>query len=39
MTPRSRAYVVRENDRGRAIDIMSWDVLGGMAKFPMTDVR
>jgi hypothetical protein len=39
LTPRSRAYVVRQNDRGRGIDIMSWDVLGGQAKWPMTNVR
>jgi putative SOS response-associated peptidase YedK len=37
--PRSRAYVVRQNDRGVGIDIMSWDVLGGQAKWPMTNVR
>jgi len=39
LTPRSRAYVVRENDHGRGIDIMSWDVLGGQAPYPMTNVR
>jgi putative SOS response-associated peptidase YedK len=39
LTPRSRAYVVRQNDRGRGIDIMFWDVLGGQAKWPMTNVR
>ena len=39
LTPRSRAYVVRENDRGRGLDIMSWDVLGGGAAWPMTNVR
>jgi putative SOS response-associated peptidase YedK len=39
LTPHTRAYVVRQDDRGRGIDVMSWDVLGGMAKFPMTNVR
>ena len=39
LTPRSRAYVVRENDLGRGVDIMSWDVLGGQAPWPMTNVR
>ena len=39
LTPRSRAYVVREDERGRGLDIMSWDVLGGGAAWPMTNVR
>ena len=39
LTPRSRAYIVRENDRGRGLDVMSWDVLGGAAAWPMTNVR
>lgn len=39
LTPRTRAYVVRQNDRGRGIDVMAWDVLGGMAKWLMTNVR
>lgn len=39
LTPRSRAYVVREDERGRGLDIMSWDVLGGAAAWPMTNVR
>ena len=37
--PEARAWVVRENDRGRGADVMVWDVLGGMAKWPMTNVR
>lgn len=32
LVPFGRAWVVRENDRGRGIDVMSWDVLGGQAK-------
>jgi hypothetical protein len=39
LAPLSRAYVVRQSDRGVGIDIMSWDVLGGQAKWPMTNVR
>jgi putative SOS response-associated peptidase YedK len=37
--PKSRAYVIRDDDRGRGIDVMAWDVLGGQAKWPMTNVR
>jgi putative SOS response-associated peptidase YedK len=39
LTPRGRAYVVREDERGRGLDVMSWDVLGGQGKWPMTNVR
>jgi putative SOS response-associated peptidase YedK len=39
LTPLARAWVVRDNDRGRGVDVMAWDVLGGLAKFPMTNVR
>lgn len=39
LSPLSRAYVVREDARGRGVDIQQWDVLGGQAKFPMTNVR
>jgi putative SOS response-associated peptidase YedK len=35
LVPFGRAWVVRENDRGRGVDVMSWDVLGGQAKRPM----
>ena len=37
--PRARAYVIRERDGRRGIDVMTWDVLGGGAKWPMTNVR
>jgi putative SOS response-associated peptidase YedK len=37
--PKARAWVIREDDRGRGADVMVWDVLGGMAKWPMTNVR
>ena len=39
LMPRSRAYVVHETNRGRCLDVMSWDVLGGGAAWPMTNVR
>ncbi|WP_230772054.1 SOS response-associated peptidase family protein [Sphingomonas sp. Leaf4] len=39
LRPKSRAYVIREQDGERAWDIMSWDVLGGQAAWPMTNVR
>lgn len=37
--PKSKAFVVREERGRRAVDIMLWDVLGGGAKWPMTNVR
>ncbi len=37
--PKSRAHVVREEDGKRGVDIMQWDVLGGGAAWPMTNVR
>jgi putative SOS response-associated peptidase YedK len=39
LMPRSRAYVVRRNDRGVGLDVMTWDVLGGQSAAPMTNVR
>jgi putative SOS response-associated peptidase YedK len=39
LRPKSRSYVVREQDGERAWDVMTWDVLGGEAKWPMTNVR
>lgn len=39
LVPLGRAYVVREESGARGVDIMAWDVLGGLAKFPMTNVR
>ena len=39
LVPRGRAWIVRQDDRGRGVDIMAWDVLGGQAKWPMTNVR
>lgn len=35
LVPFGRSWVVRENDRGRGVDVMAWDVLGGQAKRPM----
>jgi putative SOS response-associated peptidase YedK len=37
--PKSRAYVVREESGRRVLDVMAWDVLGGQAAWPMTNVR
>lgn len=39
LAPRARAWVVREDARGRGVDVMAWDVLGGAGKYPMTNVR
>lgn len=39
LRPKSRNYVVREEAGERAWDVMTWDVLGGGAKWPMTNVR
>ncbi|MGY2735793.1 SOS response-associated peptidase family protein [Sphingomonas sp. UYP23] len=39
LMPRGRAYVVREVEGRRGLDIMAWDVLGGAAAWPMTNVR
>lgn len=39
LRPGSRNYVVREHDGERAWDVMTWDVLGGKAKWKMTNVR
>ncbi len=39
LRPKGRAYVIREQDGVRAWDIMNWDVLGGKAPYPMTNVR
>ena len=37
--PKARAYLVREEKGRRVVDLMGWDVLGGGAKWPMTNVR
>lgn len=39
LRPKSRNYVIREQGGERAWDVMEWDVLGGAAKWPMTNVR
>jgi putative SOS response-associated peptidase YedK len=36
---KGKAFVVREERDRRAVDLMSWDVLGGAAPWPMTNVR
>ncbi len=37
--PRRDAYVVREDDGRRGLDIMRWDLLGEGAAYPITNVR
>ena len=37
--PRNRSHIIREQDGKRGVDIATWDVLGGQAGFPMTNVR
>ena len=37
--PKSQAFIVREEGKRLAVDIMLWDVLGGAAAWPMTNVR
>jgi putative SOS response-associated peptidase YedK len=39
LVPRGRAYVLREVDGELGGDVMSWDVLGGGAAWPITNVR
>jgi putative SOS response-associated peptidase YedK len=39
LRPKGRSYVIREERGKRAWDIMTWDVLGGKAAWPMTNVR
>ena len=39
LTPGNRSYIIREQDGERAWDVMQWDVLGGGAKWKMTNVR
>jgi putative SOS response-associated peptidase YedK len=34
LAPFGRAWVVRDDERGRGVDVMQWDVLGGQAKRP-----
>lgn len=35
LRPKSRNYVIREEGGERAWDVMTWDVLGGQAAWPM----
>jgi len=39
LVPRAPAPVVRSEGTQRIIDLMKWDVLGGQAPWPMTNVR
>jgi len=37
--PNRKAYVIREEREKPVVDLMNWDVLGGAAKWHMTNVR
>lgn len=39
LRPKGRAYVMRDDGGRLGLDVMSWDVLAGGAKWPMTNVR
>ena len=39
LVPKGKAYVIRTQSDRRVLDVMSWDVLGGRSKQPMTNVR
>lgn len=39
LRPKARSFVIREQDGERGWDMMAWDVLGGKAAWPMTNVR
>jgi putative SOS response-associated peptidase YedK len=39
LRPKGRAYVVREENGRRGLDVMEWDVTAGLASWPMTNVR
>ncbi len=39
LRPKSRNYIIREQGGERAWDVMTWDVTGGKAPWPMTNVR
>jgi putative SOS response-associated peptidase YedK len=39
LAPRANAYIVRQHEGRRGVDVMGWDVLGGQAPWPMTNVR
>ena len=39
LVPRGRAWIVRQEKDKIGIDVMAWDVLGGAAAWPMTNIR
>ncbi len=39
LRPTERAYVIRQHEGKRGLDVMPWDVLGGAARWTMTNVR
>jgi putative SOS response-associated peptidase YedK len=39
LVPRGRAYVIRREAGANGLDVMSWDLLGNGAAYPITNVR
>jgi putative SOS response-associated peptidase YedK len=39
LVPRGRAYVIRREAGAKGLDVMSWDLLGNGAAYPITNVR
>jgi putative SOS response-associated peptidase YedK len=37
--PSTRNWIIRVEDGKRGVDVMTWDLLGGMAKYEITNVR
>jgi putative SOS response-associated peptidase YedK len=39
LAPTARAWILREEGGRLGLDVMAWDVLAGLASYPMTNVR
>jgi hypothetical protein len=39
LVPRGRAYVIRRDGKANGLDVMSWDLLGNGAAYPITSVK
>ena len=39
LVPRGRSYVIRRDGKANGLDVMSWDLLGNGAAYPITNVR
>jgi len=39
LRPKGRAWIIREEDGHRGVDVAEWDVTAGKAPWPMTNVR